>query len=823
ETQPVFRQVLDRCNDILKSDLEISLIDVPCPEDKSRCPIDDALYAQPALFALQCALFELWQSWGIAPSAVMGHGAGEYAAACAAGVFSLEDGLKLVAARGRLMQALPQDGAPAAVSADKAQVEKRVADFEKIARQVSYAAPQMRIVSNVTGGFVEKEIATAGYWVRQVRQPPRFSDGVKTFEQKGYAVFVELGCDPVLLQMARARFSSKKALWLAGLRQGRSDWSQLLSSLGELYVRGLSVDWQGFDRAYPRRKVELPTYPFQRRRYWIDKAKSPGDGNAVPSDSATSTIVSLLNKGDIEQLTQLVTKKEYLSENEKKLLPKILKTLVRQQARDQTTISIKDWLYEVQWPSRPRDEQRAGQGAGHDHESGMWLIFADHGGVGQGLAALLEAQGHHCIMAYPGEGYHKGKNDTRIVNPARASDFERLLQEIKAQGVLPLLKVVHLWSLDAPDCEALSDSGLDKAQLLGCASVLHTVQALAKYDDLPRLWLVTRGAVAAAENRGTLAVVQSPLWGLGKVICLEHPDLWGGLVDLSVEAPAEEVARLAAEFQDPQGEDQIAFRAGERHVSRLVRSRPAPAREVVLQADGTYLITGGLGALGLKTAKWLVEQGGRHLVLLGRRGASGKAQEVIAQLEQAGAGIRVEKADVSNPVQMARVFEKIATSGFALRGVIHAAGVMDDAILLRQSWPRFKQVMSPKVTGTWNLHALTRDLALDFFVCFSSVASLLGSPGQGNYASANAFMDALIHYRRRLGLPGLSINWGPWESIGMASRMDKRDLIRLATQGVKAITQVQGIASMEYLLGQMTVQAGVLCIDWLKFMNRFSS
>ncbi|MEJ2691168.1 MAG: type I polyketide synthase, partial [Deltaproteobacteria bacterium] len=182
ETQPAFRQVLERCSDILKSDLKISLIDVLYPEKKNSFSIDDTLYAQPALFALQCALFELWKSWGIEPSAVMGHGAGEYAAACAAGVFSLEDGLKLVAARARLMQA---------------------AEFEKVARQVNYSSPRTGIISNVTGKLIEKEIATPDYWLRHVQQPVRFADGVKTLEQQGCEVFIEIGPSPVLLGMAR--------------------------------------------------------------------------------------------------------------------------------------------------------------------------------------------------------------------------------------------------------------------------------------------------------------------------------------------------------------------------------------------------------------------------------------------------------------------------------------------------------------------------------------------------------------------------------------------------------------------------------------------
>ncbi|MFN2256214.1 MAG: beta-ketoacyl reductase [Candidatus Promineifilaceae bacterium] len=450
------------------------------------------------------------------------------------------------------------------------------------------------------------------------------------------------------------------------------------------------------------------------------------------------------------------------------------------------------------------------------------MIFADGGGLGQRLAARLKEQGHRCVLVIAGDGYTKAKNGTRSVNPANASDFERVFDEAMTASALPLQAVVHLWSLDAPNSEALTVSSLDQAQLPSCASVLYMVQTLAKYNDgpLPRLWLVTRGAVPAGEVDTPLAVAQSPLWGLGKVISLEHPDLWGGMVDLPIKADPDEVARLAAEIQDPQKEEQIAFRRAGRYVARLARSKPAQAQEIALQPDGTYLITGGLGALGLRTAQWLVEQGARHMVLLGRRGAAGKAKEFIGQLEQMGAHILVEKADVADQEQMTRIFEKIAASGFALRGVIHAAGVIEDGILLKQTWESFKRVMSPKVTGTWNLHVLTRDLELDFFICFSSFASLMGSPGQANYASANAFMDALAGYRHAQGLPGLSINWGPWSGGGMATSEAQKLHTRT---GVSPFLPEHAVSALSGLLGSTVVQTAVAKVDWTVFKRLYEA
>jgi amino acid adenylation domain-containing protein len=758
ETQPVFRQALDHCSDLLQSHCEISLRKVLYPQAQEQVSIDNTVYAQPALFALEYALFKLWKSWGVAPSAVMGHSAGEYAAACAAGVFSVEDGLKLVAARARLMQQLPRNGRTAAVFADEAR---------KVAQQVNYSSPRIGIVSNVTGKFIEKEIAAPDYWLRHVRQPVRFADGIKALEQKGCEIFAEIGPSPVLLGMARQSLASKEAVLVPSLRQGHPDWTQLLSSLAELYVRGLTVDWQGFDREYVRRKVVLPTYPFQRRRYWID----------IDTD-------------------------EYRKEPFEN--------------------AFKDWLYEVQWQARPRDEHQAGQPAAVEPEAFTWLIFADGGGVGQSLAARLKAQGHSCILVYPGGGYTKGDDGKRTVDPARLSDFEHLLQEIRTPGVPPLKAVVHLWSLDAPDGEALTVSRLDQAQLRGCASALHTLQVLSQYNDLPlpRLWLVTRNAVPAGEVDTQLAVAQSPLWGLGNVISLEHPDLWGGMVDLSLEAGPDEVARLAVEIRDPQGEEQIAFRRADRYVARLVRSKPARAQAIALQPDATYLITGGLGALGLRTAQWLVEQGARRLVLLGRRGAAGKAREFIDQMTHKGADILVEKADVADEGQMTRVFEKIAASGFALRGVIHAAGVPGYENLLKMPLDTFLPVLQPKVAGGWLLHKLTQKTALDFFICFSSIASVWGSAGQAHYGAANHFLDMLAHYRRGRGLPGLSINWGPWSGGGMTSSEAQMWLTRM---GVSPLPPEHGTGALNYLLGTANIQITVAEVDWGVFKGLYEA
>src|SRR5262249_23607388 len=282
-----------------------------------------------ALFALEYALAELWKSWGVTPHCVLGHSVGEYVAACVAGVFGLEEGLKLVAARGRLMQNLPPEGAMVAVRAEPGRVaaaihsyaqdvaiaavngsdsvvisgkrlaveavvavlhaegvatqplqvshafhsplmEPMLGEFEQVASQVTYAAPRIGLVSNVTGKLATEEIGTPHYWCRHIRQPVQFMAGMETLHAQGCGIFLEIGQQPILVGMGRHCLPDGKGMWLSSLRQGQADWYQLLHSLGALYVRGVSVDWAGFDRDYPRRRVVLPTYPFQRQRYWVE-------------------------------------------------------------------------------------------------------------------------------------------------------------------------------------------------------------------------------------------------------------------------------------------------------------------------------------------------------------------------------------------------------------------------------------------------------------------------------------------------------------------------------------------------------------------------
>ena len=395
EQAPVFRQAIDQCNQIFTTIVEeqaeseeMSLLDViysDTTEDSDSSPLHQTAYTQPALFSIEYALAKLWQSWGIQPDVVMGHSVGEYVAATIAGIFSLEDGLKLITARGQLMQKLPSGGEMVSVMASESKIrpllknytdqvamaaingpasvvisgesegvraiatklkseriktkqlqvshafhsplmEPMLSEFEAIANQIDYSIPRIPIISNVTGAKADSSITTAKYWVNHVRQPVKFAQSMNALHQQGVDIFLEVGAKPILLGMGRRCLPEDVGVWLPSLRPNVDEWQQILSSLSELYVRGAKIDWSGFDGDYQRQKVTLPNYPFERQRYWIESEKSGLSGSTVSQITETAT----------ETLTKQLAETGNLSASELKLVPKILDLLKQQQLKSVT-------------------------------------------------------------------------------------------------------------------------------------------------------------------------------------------------------------------------------------------------------------------------------------------------------------------------------------------------------------------------------------------------------------------------------------------------------------------------------------------------------
>jgi myxalamid-type polyketide synthase MxaD len=504
--------------------------------------------------------------------------------------------------------------------------------------------------------------------------------------------------------------------------------------------------------------------------------------------------------------------------------------------------NLDDWLYEFEWQLKERANEQPTTESAVPASPGSWLIFADSSGLGETLGALVNAQGDRSILVTRGESYERLDGNYFRIRPERPEDMRQLFEAVLAADQPVCRAVVHMWSLDAGPLEETSVTSLEKAQTLGCGSVLRLVQELAGVErsHFPRLWLITRGAQPAGEVTSALNTAQAPLWGLGRVIAQEHPMFWGGLTDLEplASAPNDTAHRLWRELSAPDGEDQIAIRQGRRYVGRLVRRHRAGALESAARwhTDGSYLITGGLGDLGLSVARWMVDQGARRLVLLGRTKLPPRAQwnsaeagsrlahqiGAIREIEALGASVHLAAVDVADEGELSAFLDEFRAEGWPpIRGVVHAAGVLQDGLLMQLDAAALNSVLRPKMVGGWLLHRLLQDAPLDFFVLFSSAGSLLGQPGQGNYAAANAFLDALAHHRRAQGQPAVSINWGAWSGLGFAdSTGGKRLAARLALLGIRSIEPGKALEVLGRLIRQGATQVAVVPVDWERY-SRF--
>jgi myxalamid-type polyketide synthase MxaE and MxaD len=505
--------------------------------------------------------------------------------------------------------------------------------------------------------------------------------------------------------------------------------------------------------------------------------------------------------------------------------------------------NIDDWLYEFQWQPKERLNEQPAPDPSAPASARNWLIFADTSGVGEKLGARIKAQGDGTILVTRGESYERADGEHFRINTERPEDMRRLLEAVLAKDQPICRAVVHLWSLDAGLPDATTVTSLKAAQTLGCNNVLQLVQELARVEriDLPRLWLITRGAQPAGEETLPLDTAQSPLWGLGRVVAQEHPMFWGGLMDLEPRpsVPDDAAHQLWNEISAPDGEDQIAFRQGRRYAGRLIRKPRCATQPAALswRADGSYLITGGLGELGLSVARWMVEQGARRLILMGRTKLPPRARwnsaeagsrlahqiAAIRELEALGASVHLAAVDVGDEGQLRAYIDEYRAEGWPpIRGVVHAAGVLQDGLLAQLDASAMDSVLRPKMIGGWLLGRLLKDDPLDFFVLFSSAGSLLGQPGQGNYAAANAFLDALAHHRRAMGKPALSVNWGAWSGLGFAETAGgKRVAARLALAGIRSIAPAQALEVMERLLRQGSTQVAAVPVDWALYRQFF--
>jgi thioester reductase-like protein len=484
-----------------------------------------------------------------------------------------------------------------------------------------------------------------------------------------------------------------------------------------------------------------------------------------------------------------------------------------------------EWLYQVEWEDCPLAAPAPATKATTEfYNNSSWLILEDGGGLGRELARLVGSAGGRCLLARPGAAFRALGVDRFELDPRDPSGFDRLLEAVDGAS-RPLVRAVYLWGLDAPDLRgpaAPTPEALLESQVDLCGAAVHLAQALSRRgpEAGPLLWLVTRHAQAPAGKAAPIDASQASLWGLGRSLAHEAPEAWGGLLDLDGQADARAVLE---QLIRPDQEDQVALRGSRRLVPRLVhRPRPLPEAALQVPPDCTCLVTGGLGALGLELARWLVERGARHLLLTGRtRFAPREQWPALAQagdaraaallaLEAVGARVVVAAVDAADAAAMRQALD---TSGLPpLRGVIHAAGVVAPRSLPQVTLADLRAEMRGKVAGAWALHQLSQGRELDFFVTFSSASAIWGSKLLTTYGAANHFLDGLVEARRAQGLPGLSVNWAMWGGAGMA--MEAEHVRLLARMGLAPMPPEVALAALEGLLVSGAARATVADVDW---------
>ncbi|WP_169794490.1 type I polyketide synthase, partial [Streptomyces prasinus] len=824
ETHPVFADAFDAV--CARVDLDRPLREVVFEDGEA---LDRTVYTQPALFAVEVALFRLVQSWGVTPDVLVGHSIGELVAAHCAGVLSLDDACALVSARGRLMDALPDGGAMLAVETAESELElpdgvdlaavngptsitvsghvdaiaaleeqlrkqnvrvKRLAvshafhshlmepmqaEFAAVAKSLTYHTPTIPVVTTAPG-----DMTTPEYWVGQIRQPVRFADAVSSLTE--VRAFLELGPDGVLCALAQQTLPEHVPTPL--LRKDRGETVTALRALAGLWASGVAVDWAA---VLPEgHRVMLPTYAFQRERYW----PQAGPVATVPAaDVVDARFWDAVERADVDRLAGLLG-----SDGSPDLLAPALPVLSSWSRRRRRESALGSWRYRTTW--RPVAGMPAASAL-----TGRWLLVVPETSADDGTSAPADAVAA-ALTAAGAEPFH-------LAVPAD-TDRAALAARLTAAG--PVHGVVSLaaWAQRPAPGSAVP---------AGLALNLNLFQALGDAGITARCWALTSGAVSVGRADPSAHPVQAQTWGLGLVAALEHPNRWGGLIDLPPALDARGGARLAAVLGGGTGEDQVAVRDSAAYGRRLVRAEPggsgaswSPSR------PGSVLVTGGTGALGAVVARRLADRGVPCVLLLSRRDAQAPGvAELVAELGERGTRVIVATGDVSDRRALDAALAQLPAE-LPLTGVVHAAGALDDGTLDTLTPERFEAVLAAKASGLVALDELTRSHDLDFFVAFSSLAGTVGSAGQGNYAAANAFVDAWMRGRRDRGLPGASIAWGPWARDGMAAD-DRAVAGRLRRGGLAPMDPELAVTALEQVIADdgAEPQPAVADIDWPLF------
>ncbi len=800
-SEPIFREHLDACAEGLKAHLSVDVRQLLYPgtqdTDMALAQLQRTCIAQPALFAIEYSLAQWWMAHGVKPLAMIGHSVGEYVAACIAGVLSLDDALAIIVARGRLMQdmepgsmlavslapeelALPAALSMAAVNAPRqcvvsgptdairqferellqrniscralhtshafhsSMMEPMLTPFVQQMRRVPLRTPRIPYVSNVTGTWItEAQAKDPEYWILHLRNTVKFSEGVVELLRQSDRIMLEVGPGQTLAALTRAH-NPKSARVFASMRSEQeqiSDTIHLRSTLGQLWIAGVSVDFTTLPCGSTGRRIPLPTYPFQRQRFWIEPDNVPVKRSTEPISSSSG------------------------------------EPLIASHGSERSKID--DWFYSRTWIQTPLPPVSSSG-------SLCWLLFLDTAGLGKQIGVQLRGAGHRVVEVTQGDAFQRVHRDQYRMRPGAREDYDALLKDLDTRNI-HAQKLVHLWSLPDPTKSRTVDDRLSASFY----SLLYLAQALADQDMVSIDLAIVSDRIHSVLNEKVSDPVSSTILGPTKVIPKEFPGivLRNIDVDLSSQGMVQLAVQVITEHSAPFHDPSVAYRNGDRwiesfhHIDMHAHSRPSR-----LKNKGVYLITGGLGDLGLVIADQIARACQAKLVLLGRTplprreewdtvlAARNTPQQMkrtiskLIQMESIGAEILTVCADVTSIADVRNSIEQAHARFGDINGVIHAAGIVEDGPLQTKTKESAARVLAAKVQGTLILDETLRNTSLDFFVLFSSVSSVIAPAGQVDYTAANAFLDAFAASKNNATV--LSINWGPWRDVGMAARAD---------------------------------------------------
>ncbi|MGA5843297.1 type I polyketide synthase [Streptomyces pseudogriseolus] len=859
DSSPVFAERFAECGEALAQFVDWSLTDVVRGEDGAP-GLDRVDVVQPVLWAVMVSLAAVWESFGVRPAAVVGHSQGEIAAAVVSGALSVTDGARVVALRSKAIVALAGRGGMVSVAATHADTESLISRWDgrisvaavngptstvvsgdadaldelvahaetsgvRVRRiEVDYAShsahvesiqaelaellapvtahePSVPFLSTVTGEWIGAGETDAGYWYRNLRQTVLLEPVVRRLAQSGHGAFLEMSPHPVLtVPVAETvEAAGADAVVVGSLRRGEGGLDRLYVSLGEAWARGVAVDWTPAFAGLSPRRVDLPTYAFQHRRYWLEAPKT--EPQAAVVDPVEEQFWRTVQEGDLQQVARTLGLE--VTDALGEVVPAL--SAWRQAGKERATVD--GWRYRVVW--QPRELPAAGS------LHGTWLLAVPETWTDDELTlrtrdALTKAGADVVRLDVP-------DNADRVVLAER-------LAALTSSGEPPA-GVLSLLALDgAPDKRS---SGVSRGLLASMA----LSQALADAGLVTPLWAVTRGAVVAGATTEAPDAGQAAVWGLLRVAGLDDPERAGGLVDLPAGDDAHGLLpRLTvllsghgAEGAGERGrETEFAVRAGGVYVRRMVRSPrdegPTTARPG-WKPRGTVLVTGGTGALGAHVARDLAREGAEHLLLTSRRGPDAPGAEALREeLTALGCRVTVAACDVADRAALAALLDGVPEE-LPLTAVVHTAGVVDRARPLTDiDADEAVDLVHAKVVGAQHLHELLAGRPLDAFVLFSSGAGVWGNGGQAPYAAANAHLDALAERRRAAGLPATSIAWGAWAGGGMVDAEVGEQLLR---RGVPAMEPGLAVRALREAVADGDTTLVVADIRWDRFVPAY--